>query len=192
MKNLTLLPLAILSLALSACSDEKTEKPKDKQAAAQAEPAPASEESFEQQARRHLSQLTRKNQKEWGMGKASRWDADLEKGFITWTFPDKTVRAPVQVIATYDPARQDLLWGWDHPSVSKELGRHARILKKWGQDNGVGPLLTRQITCSESEAWTYAAMAAKLAGAHGVYRGTEGQVYIFFTFDRVIIEDKGS
>lgn len=188
MKSFTLLcPLLLVSLA--ACSDDQAE-PGDAGQAASATEEPGL--SFEQQAREHLAELTRKNQKEWGMGKATRWDADLEEGFITWSFNDKTVRAPVQVIATYNPAAQDLMWGWDHPSVSEELGRHARILKKWGQDNRIDPLVTRQIQCTEADAWTYAAMAAKLADAHGVYRGTEGQVYIYFTFDRVIIENKGS
>lgn len=194
-----LLPFVLALCGLCACSEKQATKqaapPKDASQspaqAAQAEPGDA-QMSFEQRARKHLTELTRRNHKEWGMGQAVRWDADLEEGFLTWSFPDKTVRAPVQVIATYDPARQDLLWGWDHPSVSRELGRHARLLREWGRTNQVAPLVTRQITCSEADVWTYAAMAALLAEAHGVYRGTEEEVYIFFTFDKVIIEKTGS
>lgn len=194
-----LLRIAPLLLVLCACSGKQAKKSagpsedgdQTPAQAAQAQPDEA-ELSFEQRARKHLTELTRRNHKEWGLGDAVRWDADLEEGFITWSFNDKTVRAPVQVIATYDPVAQDLMWGWDHPSVSRELGRHARILREWGRVNKVAPLVTRQIHCSEAEAWTYAAMAALLADAHGVYRGTEEQVYIFFTFDKVIIETPGS
>jgi len=184
--------LSGLILSLGACKDPAptAKDPAPAEDAVQVALTPEEERlEFERESRIYLSKLTAKHNEEWGLGKAVRWDADLEKGVISWTFADKVVSAPVQVIGTYVPGPQSLLWAWDHPSVSKDLAKDSLLLKQWGQEHRVSDLTTREINCSEAQVWTYTAMAAKLAGAQGAYRGPSGQAYIFFTFGDISIGD---
>jgi hypothetical protein len=42
-----------------------------------------------------------------------------------------------------------------------------------------------KLSCDEAECWTIAAMACKLGGAQGAYRGPAGPTLVFMTFDQV-------
>ena len=47
----------------------------------------------------------------WRMELADRYDVDLEAGIISWLFPDKTVRAPAQLLGTWSNQDESFLWG---------------------------------------------------------------------------------
>ena len=78
-------------------------------------------EKFKKHSLAHLQSLSDAHQKSWGFGEGEHWNADLKAGTIKWTFKDKIVTAPIQVICTYNKEKKKLLWGWDHPSVSEQL-----------------------------------------------------------------------
>jgi len=142
------------------------------------------------QSMEHLRLLTVSHSKIWGLGKDESWNADLKKGLIWWTFSDKIVEAPIQVIATYSTKNKTLLWGWNHPSVSKKLSKHAELVKKYGLKNNISKLTTVKIKCTENDAWKYTALAVKLADAQGAYRGPAGTTLVFFTFGKISIKKK--
>jgi hypothetical protein len=88
----------------------------------------------------------------------------------------------VQVVGTYNTSSGTFLWGWDHPSVPEPLRRSAQRVHDYGQAHGIEAFTTRSTTCSESDAWAYAAVAAKLDEAAGAYRGDAGGTRVYMVF----------
>jgi len=123
----------------------------------------------------------------WHLGKAD-WDVDQSTGQIVFTAPGGiTATCPVQIIGTYNTDDNTWLWGWDHPSVEPALQEHAALVRDYGEQNGIEKLTTRKLHCSEGEAWEFTAVACKLAGAQGGYRGPMDSTLVFMTFGKVTL-----
>lgn len=125
----------------------------------------------------------------WRLSEAANWSVDQDQGQITFSFADgKRARAPVQIIGTYNPANGTFLWGWDHPSVLPPLRQHAALAKAWGEQHQQPQYTTRMVRCSEEEAWAFTAVAARLAGASGAYRGRSGGPIVFVSFGTITLD----
>ncbi|WP_437879710.1 DUF6882 domain-containing protein [Pseudomonas sp. LRF_L74] len=139
-------------------------------------------------AREGLALQTSANTAAWHLGEEENWAADLDAGTLVFTFANgTTATAPIQVVGTYNQDDGTFLWGWDHPSVPEPLRTHAQLAKAWGQQNGVADFTTRQVECSEDEAWSFAAVANRLGGGNGVYRGPAGSTLVFMTLGTVTL-----
>jgi hypothetical protein len=124
----------------------------------------------------------------WGLGREERWSVDMDAGTITFHFTDMRAVAPIQVVGTYDPSNGTFVWGWDHPSVPGSLREHARLVREFGERHGLANLTERMIYCSQEEAWEFTALAARLGGAHGAYRGDAGGPLVFMTFGELTMQ----
>ena len=125
----------------------------------------------------------------WGLGKSDRWNIDQEAGEITFHFTDgKLVRAPIQVVGTFNPKDSTFLWAWDHPSILEPLRVHAKLAKVWGAKHNLAKWTTRKVQITEAEAWEFAAVTSRLGHANGVYRAPTSGPYVFVTFGEVSIE----
>lgn len=123
----------------------------------------------------------------WHLGD-SDWNVDQDTGEIVFTSPKGIVAtAPVQIIGTYNTRDGTWLWGWDNPSVEPALQQHALEVRAYGEKHGVAQLTTRKLTCTEDDAWMLTALACKLCGAQGVYRGPADTTFIFMTFGVVTL-----
>ncbi|WP_370679106.1 DUF6882 domain-containing protein [Comamonas sp. GB3 AK4-5] len=148
-----------------------------------------STERFIHVAREGLDLQTTAHAASWHLGEEKNWSADLEAGTIAFDFADGTVAtAAIQVVGTYNQADGSFLWGWDHPSVPAVLGAHAQLARDWGQLQGAAAFTERKLQCSEDDAWSFAAVANRLAEANGVYRGTAGNTLVFMTFGSVRLQ----
>lgn len=147
-------------------------------------------DQFIRAAREGLALATAAHVATWHLGSADRWDADLERGLITFSFEDLIATAPIQVVGTYNTDDGTFLWGWDHPSVPEPLRQHAELARAWGQAHGLPAYTTRKVRCTEDQAWDHAAVANRLAGTSGVYRGPSGPTLVFMTFGEVRLEKK--
>ncbi len=122
----------------------------------------------------------------WGLGNEENWSVDMNEGTLTFTFEDgKSAITEIQIIGTYNSSDGTFLWGWDHPSVSSDLAKHALLAKKWGKKNNDKRFTTLQLSCSEDEVWRLAALTNRVANANGVYRGISGSTMVFMTFDKI-------
>src|SRR5438270_4719024 len=119
----------------------------------------------------------------WQLSKAN-WDIDQDAGTIVFTSPSGiTATCSVQIIGTFNTEDNTWLWGWDHPSVDPALQEHAKLCQAYGERHGIDYLTSRKIESScESDAWQLTALACKLAGAQGAYRGPMGSTLVFATF----------
>jgi hypothetical protein len=112
----------------------------------------------------------------------ARWSVDQEAGLILFERADGArLCAPVQIIGAWNPRSTAFLWGWDHPSVAARLRADAERTRWFGDTHELPELVERSLRVSELEAWRLAAVAMKVNGAAGIYRGpTEGPV-VFMT-----------
>ncbi|MBY0573417.1 MAG: hypothetical protein K2P84_07025 [Undibacterium sp.] len=124
----------------------------------------------------------------WQYGKEKSWVANLDAGVISFTFSKElTGTTPFQSIGIYDDVDKSFTWAWAHSSTPKKLRSHANIAKEWGHTHHPS-FTTKKVYCSMEEAWSYAAVTRKLAGAKGVYRGRLGSNYIFMTTEDISIQ----
>lgn len=146
-------------------------------------------EQFIEAAREGLSVQTSAHSSIWHLGKEEKWSADLDAGVIVFEFADgMRATAPIQVIGTYNQKDGTFLWGWDHPSVPEPLRKHAILAKEWGEKNKVKLFISAKVSCSEDEAWGFAAVANRLAEANGVYRGPSGTTLVYMTFGEIKLQ----
>jgi hypothetical protein len=124
----------------------------------------------------------------WGLNgpEHENWSVDLEKGVITFTFPNKVVTANVQVIGTLHNGT--FMWGWDHPSVPLLFQKDALSAKKWGEENGLTEYTSQVVQANDEKAWDFTAVAARLSNATGTYSGDAGDARVFMTFGPITIQ----
>ncbi|MEX8194939.1 DUF6882 domain-containing protein [Comamonas guangdongensis] len=150
-------------------------------------------ETFIHAAREGLAQQTAAHAASWHLGEEADWSADLDAGTIAFHFADCiTATAPIQVVGTYNLADGSFLWGWDHPSVPEPLSAHAHMAREWGEQQGAEAFTARKVLCSEDQAWSFAAVASRLATANGVYRGPAGSTLVFMTFGTIQLQRKSA
>jgi hypothetical protein len=119
----------------------------------------------------------------WQVGKAD-WDIDQDAGTIVFNSPNgMTATCAVQIVGTFNTEDNTWLWGWDHPSVDPALQAHARLCLAYGEEHGIEVLTAQKLgDASEDQCWQFTALACKLAGAQGGYRGPMGTTLVFVTF----------
>ncbi|MDQ1287831.1 MAG: hypothetical protein QG622_1396 [Actinomycetota bacterium] len=116
------------------------------------------------------------------------WSVDRDEGTITFRRPAGVVAsAPVQIIGSLDSAQGTWRWGWDHPSVSPPLDRHALCVRAWGEDHQVPELTTALVDADDDLAWRFAAIACELNAAQGAWRCESGGTAVLVTFGTVTL-----
>lgn len=124
--------------------------------------------------------------KQWRLGRETAWNVDQDKGEIEFSFPDgQVLRAPVQIVGTYNRQEQVFQWAWGHSSVVAAMRRHAESARQWGVRNRQAKYASRVIPATQEEAFQFTAVAASLSGAKGVYRGQTGTAWVYMTFGEV-------
>jgi len=112
----------------------------------------------------------------------AKWAVDQDSGLIEFQRRDGAVmRAPVQIIGSWNPRNSQFTWGWGHPSVQPRLRADAERTRWFGDKHELSELTNNRFTASEADAWRLTAVAMKINAAAGAYRGpTEGPV-VFMT-----------
>jgi hypothetical protein len=128
---------------------------------------------------------TQAHQDSWLFGKEEQWNLDPGQGELVFTFPGRLVIAPAQIIGTYDAQTSVWTWSWANPSNPEALIVHALYLKDYGDQNGIARLSSPEWTGAETDCWYMAALACRLCGHHGAYRGPSESLYSFITFGQV-------
>ena len=122
----------------------------------------------------------------WGFGKFARWDMDQDVGDLIFTDPDgRKAVAPAQIIGTYYAVDHTWLWAWDNASINDKLKVDSLQLKKYGEEHHIEKLTTRKWVGTENDAWEMAALAVKLCGKQGAFRGPSGETSAMIVFGQV-------
>lgn len=122
----------------------------------------------------------------WGFGKFDSWSLDQDKGDLVFSNNDGTTAVcPAQIVGTYDTTAKTWLWAWANPSIVDTLKADSLRVKAYGVTNHIEKLTNAEWPCDESDAWAMAALAVKLCGSQGAYRGPAGSTYVFISFGTV-------
>lgn len=128
---------------------------------------------------------TEAHQGAWRLGDSERWDFSQDTGELVFTFPDMIVRAPGQIIGSFDSAEGSWLWAWANSSIAASLARDSVRVRQYGEQHKVRRLTVPSWSAVEMDGWRMAALANRLCGSNGVYRGPAGTTFVFFTFGQL-------
>lgn len=125
------------------------------------------------------------NHSAWRIEQAERWDLDQDVGELVFTFPDGVVKAPAQIIGTFDTTTSMWMWAWANPSIDETLTRDALQVLDYGRRHRIARLTTETWKGEEMDGWYMTALATCLCRANGGYRGPTDTTFVFMTFGRV-------
>jgi hypothetical protein len=135
------------------------------------------------QSLQDLKAKTAGHQAGWGMGTAERWDLDQEEGRLIFTFPDKRVVCPAQIVGSWNAPQKSWLWAWQNPSILPHLAKASEKVRDYGTQHGMEKLTIPKWEAAEEAAWEVAAITCYLNEAQGIYRGPAGNMYVFIVFN---------
>ena len=133
---------------------------------------------------------TEAHQRLWRFGNCERWDFSQETGELVFTNPDTIVRAPGQIIGTFDSVKGTWMWAWANSSIAPSLARDSARLREYGEEHKIRRLTTASWPAVEMDAWHMAALANRVCESNGVYRGPAGTTFVFITFGEVVMSKK--
>lgn len=146
-------------------------------------------EAFDQLSQSSMQELQLKTQAAtgWGLGKFKRWDFNQDTGQLVFSDPDgTTAKCSAQIIGSYNAADGSWEWAWNNPSVADNLKKDSLVVKKYGEDHGFKKLTEAAWNGSQDDAWAMAAIACKVCGSQGVYRGPASDtLFVYFNFGTV-------
>jgi hypothetical protein len=128
---------------------------------------------------------TQAHQEAWLFGKEEQWNLDPGQGEVAFSFPGRLVTAPAQIIGTYSGQSALWTWSWANSSIPENLSLHALHVKEYGEQNGIPRLTSPEWAGEETDCWYMAALACRLCGFQGAYRGPSENFYSFITFGEV-------
>ncbi len=128
---------------------------------------------------------TEGHQRLWHFGEEEQWDLDQNSAQLVFTFADKVVRAPAQIIGTFDSQASTWMWAWANRSVVESLKRDSLRVLEYGRQQGIPRLTTEKWQGNEVDGWRMAALANRICGSNGAYRGPAGTTLVFMTFGEV-------
>lgn len=133
---------------------------------------PSDPAALREMAMAHTQTLMSAHEGLWHISEAQTWDVDLKAPEIRWIFADgRIVRAPVQLIGTWNSVDNTFLWGWDHPSATPETGIAAAAVKAFADKHAIASLQSAKAACTFEEGWDLAAHAVLIGDLQGIYRG---------------------
>jgi len=127
----------------------------------------------------------------WGLDRITRWDLNQDTGQLIFSLPDGLkAEGPAQIIGTYNSEGHTWLWAWANPSIEDKLKVDALKLRKYGEEHHIDRLTTSKWLGTEDDAWSMAAVAVKLCGEQGAYRGPAGATRVFIAFGEITLSKK--
>jgi hypothetical protein len=128
----------------------------------------------------------------WNFGEEERWSFAQDTGELVFTFPDTIVRAPAQIIGSFDSSAETWMWGWANSSVAPALTRDSTRVRQYGEQTQIRRLTMPTWSATEMDGWHMAALANRLCKSNGAYRAPAGTTFVFFTFGTVQLVKRNS
>jgi hypothetical protein len=135
-----------------------------------------------------LMVATQGHQQAWHFGKEEQWQVDYERGELLLKFPGRQVIAAAQIIGAYDSETGFWQWAWANPSLPQNIITHALSVKEYGEQQGIERLTSPEWSGAETDCWYMAALAFRLCGGQGAYRGPAGATFTFFTMGELVLD----
>jgi hypothetical protein len=157
------------------------------------QPSQPSNPAFEALLTNSMDELKLKTEAQtgWGLGTFESWSLDQDEGDLVFSNSDgTTATCQAQIIGSYDTESKTWLWAWGNPSIVDKLKADSLKVKAYGETNHIEKLTTAEWSGDQADAWAMTALAVKLCGSQGAYRGPAGSAYVFMTFGTVKLSRK--
>jgi hypothetical protein len=130
---------------------------------------------------------TEYSQEKWHFGEEEGWEFDQDSGQLTFTFPEFIVKAPAQIIGSFNARDSTWLWAWANSSIDARLTEASLRVRDYGEQHGIWPLTTPKWSAEEMDGWRLAALACSLCNQRGAYRAPADSTLVFMTFAETVI-----
>jgi len=148
-------------------------------------------EEFINGAYEGLKIQTEAHKKTWNLGEEKSWNVDMKLGLLSFQFlNDKVANANIQVVGTYNSDDSSFLWGWEHPSVPKNLAEYAEKAKTWGNKHAEILFTKSKINCNKEDVWKIAAVVNRINEGNGVYCGNSGSTMVFMILKTINLKQE--
>jgi hypothetical protein len=137
---------------------------------------------FLNQSLEGLKLQTSSHAQSWGLGTSVRWGFSMDTGVLQFTFPDKVVSVAAEIVGTLDRTDSTWLWAWANESIPEPLVRPSRLVRDYAVQNHLTDLTHPSLYSDEAGAWQLTALANRLRGGNGAYRGPAGDTFVYFIF----------
>lgn len=155
------------------------------------QPLPSDFPTLQKLSMEELQHKTEIHIRAWGLDKIERWDLSQGSGELVFSLPGglKAV-SPAQIIGTYNSEDHTWLWAWANSSIDEKLQVDALKVRKYGEEHRNDRLTKAKWVGTEEDAWAMVAVAVKLCGKQGAYRGPAGETKVFIAFGEVALSKK--
>jgi len=140
------------------------------------------------QGQDHIAESTRAHADRWGLGSADRWSLDQREGRVVWTFADRVVSAPAQILGSWSSKAGSFVWAWDNATILEEVSRTAEQVRAFGAEHEVLALTTSPLAVDEEQVRDLIALAFAIGGCTGLYHPYDGRLATYVVFGEVTIE----
>lgn len=138
---------------------------------------------FRHAAVHELKQLNENCNKQFYLDSWPRWNYDLERGTLTFSWEDvPKVIATIQVVGTTSISGGTWLWGWANAHLPVAVTKAIEKVRELGKAEGLTELTRAKSKDDKFLGWEMTAIAAKVLGAKGAYRcpGENGFIYVVY------------
>lgn len=99
-----------------------------------------------------------------------KWFYNQSTGLLTFSTGDMELNFSYFDIGSYSPKSGTWKWSWDNANIIDKVKNQLDIIREFGQTSGFAKLTEGYFKSDEYDAWEFAAIAANLTNAIGVYR----------------------
>jgi len=119
-------------------------------------------------------------QDDFRLGSWSRYDYDLKAGKLLFSEQGVIkVVAEIQIAGTTSAKGGNWFWAWANSNVPGELVSDARLVRAFGEENGVDELSQAFVADTDHDltalGWGLTAAVARICDARGAYRSPRGE-----------------
>jgi hypothetical protein len=144
-------------------------------------------ESFAQKCIQELKVLQDQLHEQHDLNWYDNWFYNHSTGLLTFSTDQAELNFRYIDIGSYSEKATTWLWSWDNPDTPEKVKQASALIKEFGQKSGYTKLTTGYFASDEYEAWEFAAIAAHLTNAIGVYRPVnDNQLQIFLVLTELV------
>jgi hypothetical protein len=128
-------------------------------------------------------------EKQFGLGRHSRWAYDGKTGVLTFATEqsETAVEAEATQLGSYSVNTNTWRWAWANSSVHESERMKSAKLKSLYERTGMDVFKNEGFDADEQMAWEVTAMGVHELGALGCYRGPAEHLHVFFAIDRIAL-----
>lgn len=118
----------------------------------------------------------------WGLEAAETYLYDQDEGVLTFTFPDRVVRTPFQMLGSHHLPTGTWMWAWANESISPGVKEDSLALRTEGEASQCDVFTRPLLQVSRDDAACLALLALRTSRYDGLYSAPDGEGRVYLSF----------